>query len=45
MCDGVIETIGQTPFEGERKMKTAFTAHPKMDASTGKMYGFGYQVL
>ncbi|CAM9253945.1 unnamed protein product, partial [Scytosiphon promiscuus] len=43
MCDGIIETIGQKPFEGDSKMKTAFTAHPKKDASTGKMYGFGYQ--
>ncbi|CAM9409361.1 unnamed protein product, partial [Hapterophycus canaliculatus] len=45
MCDGMIETIGQMPFEGESKITTAFTAHPKKDASTGKMYGFGYQVL
>lgn len=42
MCDGVIETIGRVPYDGE--MKTGFTAHPKRDPSTGKLYGFGYQV-
>lgn len=41
MCDGVIETIGRVSYGGE--MKTAFTAHPKRDPATGKLYGFGYQ--
>ena len=42
MCEGVIETLGVLSFEG--KMQTAFTAHPKKDVATGKLYGFGYQV-
>lgn len=42
MCEGVIETLGKMSFEGE--MKTAFTAHPKAHISSGKLYGFGYQV-
>lgn len=41
-CEGVIETIGKLSFDG--KMDTAFTAHPKKHVSTGKLYGFGYQV-
>lgn len=42
MCDGVIETLGRTSFEG--KLETPFTAHPKKDSATGKLYGFGYEV-
>ncbi|CAN0407534.1 unnamed protein product, partial [Ectocarpus sp. 8 AP-2014] len=42
MCDGVIETLGRTSFEG--KLETPFTAHPKKDPATGKLYGFGYQM-
>ncbi|CAN0472398.1 unnamed protein product [Ascophyllum nodosum] len=42
MCDGVIETMGKATFEGE--MKNPFTAHPKKDPATGKLYAFGYQV-
>lgn len=42
MCEGVIETLGVLSYEG--KMQTAFTAHPKKDIATGKLYGFGYQV-
>lgn len=42
MCDGVIETMGQMVFDG--KLKTPFTAHPKLDQATGKLYGFGYKV-
>lgn len=42
MCDGAIETLGRTSFEG--KLDTPFTAHPKKDPATGKLYGFGYQV-
>lgn len=42
MCDGVFETIGQASFDGQ--MKTVFTAHPKKDPSTGKLYGFANQV-
>lgn len=42
MCEGVIETLGKMSFDGQ--MKTAFTAHPKEHVSTGKLYGFGYQV-
>lgn len=42
LCDGVIETIGKVSFDGE--LKTPFTAHPKKDPATGKLYGFGYQV-
>ncbi|CAM9134879.1 unnamed protein product [Pylaiella littoralis] len=42
MCDGVFETIGQASFDGQ--MKTVFTAHPKKDPSTGKLYGFAYQL-
>ncbi|CAM9773413.1 unnamed protein product [Ascophyllum nodosum] len=41
MCDGVIETIGKVNFEGQ--LGTPFTAHPKRDPATGKLYGFGYQ--
>ncbi|CAN0275331.1 unnamed protein product [Ascophyllum nodosum] len=42
MCDGVIETIGKVNFEGQ--LGTPFTAHPKRDPATGKLYGFGYQL-
>eukprot|EP00752_Nemacystus_decipiens_P007044 g6317.t1 len=42
MCEGVIETLGVLSFDG--KMQTSFTAHPKKDVSTGKLYGFGYQM-
>eukprot|EP00903_Cladosiphon_okamuranus_P013500 g12574.t1 len=42
MCEGVIETIGKLSFEG--KMDTAFTAHPKLHVSSGKLYGFGYSL-
>ncbi len=42
LCDGVLETIGSVNFDGQMKMP--FTAHPKKDPSTGKLYGFGYQV-
>eukprot|EP00752_Nemacystus_decipiens_P006247 g5634.t1 len=39
---GVVETLGVLPFGG--KMRTPFTAHPKKDLSTGKLYGFGFQL-
>ena len=42
MCDGMIETIGKATFDG--KLNIPFTAHPKKDPVTGKLYGFGYQV-
>lgn len=42
MCDGVLETIGEMTFDGE--LKSRFTAHPKKDPVTGKLYGFGYHV-
>eukprot|EP00903_Cladosiphon_okamuranus_P013499 g12573.t1 len=42
MCEGVIETIGKLSFEG--KMDTAFTAHPKLHVSSGKLYGFGFSL-
>lgn len=42
MCDGVVETLGKMSFD--EKMQTNFTAHPKTHLSTGKLYGFGYQV-
>ena len=40
--EGVIGTIGSVDFDGQ--MKVPFTAHPKKDPSTGKLYGYGYQV-
>ena len=42
LCEGVIETIGSLSFDGQMKMP--FTAHPKKDPSTGKLYSFGYRV-
>ncbi|KAG5182090.1 hypothetical protein JKP88DRAFT_349004 [Tribonema minus] len=42
LCDGVIETIGSVTYDG--KLKTPFTAHPKVDPATSIMYAFGYQV-
>lgn len=42
LCDGMVETIGKSTFGGQ--LKTNFTAHPKKDPVTGKLYGFGYQV-
>lgn len=42
MCDGLVETIGEMVFDGS--LKNPFTAHPKRDPVTGKLYGFGYQV-
>lgn len=42
MCDGVLETIGEMTFDGE--LKSRFTAHPKKDPVTGKLYGFGYHL-
>lgn len=42
MCDGVVETIGEATFGGN--LKVPFTAHPKQDPVTGKLYGIGYQV-
>lgn len=42
MCDGMLETIGRSSFEGA--LKSNFTAHPKQDPSNGKLYAFSYKV-
>ncbi|CAM9200725.1 unnamed protein product [Discosporangium mesarthrocarpum] len=42
LCDGVLETVGTLTYEG--KMQQPFTAHPKLDPVSGKLYGFGYQL-
>uniref|UniRef100_A0A7S1X8S3 carotenoid 9,10-dioxygenase n=1 Tax=Tetraselmis chuii TaxID=63592 RepID=A0A7S1X8S3_9CHLO len=39
-CEGVVETVERVSFG---KLK-AFTAHPKIDQSTGHMHFFGYDV-
>ncbi len=38
-----LETLGCVDFEG--KLKTAFTAHPKICPETGEMMAFGYQMM
>lgn len=43
MCDGMLETIGRVSFDGALNGK--FTAHPKKDPSSGKLYAFGYKVI
>eukprot|EP01100_Stratorugosa_tubuloviscum_P015838 TRINITY_DN953_c0_g7_i1.p1 TRINITY_DN953_c0_g7~~TRINITY_DN953_c0_g7_i1.p1 ORF type:complete len:526 (-),score=231.30 TRINITY_DN953_c0_g7_i1:40-1617(-) len=40
--DGQFETIGMNSYGG--RLKHPFTAHPKVDAETGEMLFFGYQV-
>ncbi|CAM9813063.1 unnamed protein product, partial [Sphacelaria rigidula] len=45
LCDGVMETIGKVSYsEFNGGITENFTAHPKLDRATGKLYGFGYNV-
>jgi len=43
VLDGKLNTVGHSDFDG--KLKTAFTAHPKICPVTGEMLGFGYGQL
>ena len=43
LCEGALETMGAVKFGGKLGTRT-FTAHPKVDASTGELLYFGYQV-
>jgi carotenoid cleavage dioxygenase-like enzyme len=38
-----LDTVGETDFEG--KLTHPFTAHPKVDAHTGEMITFGYNMM
>src|SRR5205814_2007919 len=38
-----LKTVGRHTFQG--KLKHPFTAHPKVDASTGEMMFFGYRAM
>jgi carotenoid cleavage dioxygenase len=38
-----LETVGEVDFNGA--LKHAFTAHPKVDAQTGEMIAFGYNMM
>jgi carotenoid cleavage dioxygenase len=40
LLDDQLETLGWTDFEG--KLRSAFTAHPKLCPVTGEMLAFGY---
>ena len=43
VLDGQLETLGCTDFDG--KLRSAFTAHPKICPVTGEMIAFGYGQL
>ncbi len=43
VLDRSLRTVGETDFDG--RLKGAFTAHPKVDPTTGRMYAFGYSAL
>ena len=43
LCEGALETMGACRFNGALGTPT-FTAHPKIDHSTGEMCYFGYQI-
>jgi hypothetical protein len=40
LCAGMVKSLGDYCFGG--KLKNSFTAHPKVDTSTGEMLTFGY---
>lgn len=41
LCEGVVETVGRLRV-GD--WSTPFTAHPKLDASTGNLHIIGYNI-
>lgn len=41
--DGDLNTLGRHDFDG--KLRSAMTAHPKIDAATGEMLFFGYDIF
>lgn len=41
--DGDLNTLGRHDFDG--KLRSAMTAHPKIDAATGEMLFFGYNIF
>ena len=43
VVDGELETLGCTDFEG--RLRSAFSAHPKLCPKTGEMLSFGYGQL
>lgn len=43
ILDGTLGTVGTTDFGG--RLRGAFTAHPKIDPSTGQMFAFGYSAI
>jgi carotenoid cleavage dioxygenase len=43
LIDDRLETVGWTDFDG--KLRSAFTAHPKLCPVSGEMLGFGYGQL
>lgn len=42
MDPDTLETLGVETFDGQLKSET-FTAHPKIDAVSGELIGFGYE--
>ena len=43
VLDPSLSTVGTTDFGG--RLQGPFTAHPKIDPSTGRMFAFGYSAL
>lgn len=42
LCNGLIESLGRVEFDG--KVNHPFTAHPKLDSTTGELFFIGYNL-